>query len=38
MSGMSKAKHAAFEWLDRQAERFSQWHLKIWEYAEPAWR
>jgi len=38
MTGLSKAKAGALEWLDRQAGRFSEWHLKIWDYAEPAWR
>jgi len=34
----TKQKQFALEWLDERARRFSDWHLKIWNYAEPAWR
>jgi aminobenzoyl-glutamate utilization protein B len=38
MPGLSQQKRFALEWIDERARRFSDWHLKIWEYAEPAWR
>ncbi|MGH7126166.1 MAG: M20/M25/M40 family metallo-hydrolase, partial [Stellaceae bacterium] len=38
MPGLTQQKRFAFEWLDEQSRRFSDWHLKIWDYAEPAWR
>jgi aminobenzoyl-glutamate utilization protein B len=38
MPGLSKQKQFALDWIDEQARRFSDWHLKIWHYAEPAWR
>ena len=38
MPGLTQQKRFALEWIDEQSHRFSDWHLKIWEYAEPAWR
>lgn len=38
MPGLTEQKRFAFEWLDEQYRRFSDWHLRIWDYAEPAWR
>ncbi len=38
MPQLSKQKQFVLAWLDEQARRFSDWHLKIWNYAEPAWR
>ncbi len=38
MPGLTPQKRFAFEWIDEQSRRFSDWHLKIWNYAEPAWR
>ena len=38
MPGLSKQKQFALEWLDERRRRFSDWHLKIWNFAEPAWR
>lgn len=38
MPELSKQKRFALEWIDEQAGRFSDWHVRIWEYAEPAWR
>jgi aminobenzoyl-glutamate utilization protein B len=25
-------------WIDEQVRHFSDFHLQIWNYAEPAWR
>ena len=38
MPGLTQQKRFALEWIDDQSRRFSDWNLKIWEYAEPAWR
>src|SRR6516165_2081752 len=38
MPGLTQQKRFALEWIDEQSHRFSEWNLKIWEYAEPAWR
>jgi aminobenzoyl-glutamate utilization protein B len=38
MPGLTQQKRFALEWIDEQSHRFSDWNVKIWEYAEPAWR
>ena len=38
MPGLTQQKRFALGWIDEQSHRFSDWNLKIWEYAEPAWR
>jgi hypothetical protein len=38
MAMMTSEKRYALEWIDEQARRFSDFHLRIWNYAEPAWR
>jgi aminobenzoyl-glutamate utilization protein B len=38
MPDLSQQKRFALEWIDERARRFSDWHVKIWQYAEPAWR
>ncbi|MBS7637810.1 amidohydrolase [Candidatus Bathyarchaeota archaeon] len=38
MSGLSREKQAAFEWIDENEKRISDFHQLIWNYAEPAWR
>ncbi|MBK0419752.1 amidohydrolase [Leucobacter sp. CSA1] len=32
------AKTTARAWIDDHLERLTEWHTRIWEYAEPAWR
>ena len=38
MARMTGEKRHALEWIDEHARRFSDFHLRIWNYAEPAWR
>ena len=38
MATMTNEKRYALEWIDEYAGRFSDFHLRIWNYAEPAWR
>ena len=38
MPGLTEQKRFALDWIGERARRFSDWHLRIWEYAEPAWR
>jgi aminobenzoyl-glutamate utilization protein B len=38
MATMTDQKRYALEWIDEHARRFSDFHLRIWNYAEPAWR
>ena len=38
MTNVYKEKQYAIDWLQENAKRFSDWHVKIWNYAEPAWR
>ena len=38
MSALDKHKQYAIDWIDENARRFSDFHLEIWNYAEPAWR
>jgi aminobenzoyl-glutamate utilization protein B len=38
MPGLTQQKRFALDWIDERARRFSDWHLRIWDYAEPAWR
>src|SRR5258708_36911985 len=38
MSAFDKQKQYAIDWIVENARRFSDFHLEIWNYAEPAWR
>ncbi len=38
MPELTQHKRFALEWIDERARRFSDWHMKIWNYHEPAWR
>ena len=38
MATMTNEKRYALEWIDEHARRFSDFHVRIWGYAEPAWR
>jgi aminobenzoyl-glutamate utilization protein B len=38
MSNIPEEKCHALNWIDDQRGRFSDLHLEIWRYAEPAWR
>ena len=38
MVTMTGQKRYALDWIDEHARRFSDFHLRIWNYAEPAWR
>src|SRR5713101_3246274 len=38
MAIMTNEKRYALEWIDEHVRRFSDFHLGIWNYAEPAWR
>lgn len=38
MRPMTPEKRSALEWLDANEARLSEFHLEIWDYAEPAWR
>ncbi|MFN8590652.1 MAG: amidohydrolase [Thermomicrobiales bacterium] len=38
MSSLSEAKQFAFDWVDQNAQRMSDFDMEIWNYAEPAWR
>src|SRR5271155_3488302 len=38
MVTMTRQKRHALEWIDEQTRRFSDFHQRIWDYAEPAWR
>ena len=38
MSGFSAHQAEAVAWIDEQRQRFSDFNLKIWNFAEPAWR
>src|SRR5271167_3875979 len=38
MATMTGEKRYALEWIDEHTRRFSDFHLRIWNYAEPAWR
>ena len=38
MVTMTGQKRYALDWIDKHARRFSDFHLRIWNYAEPAWR
>lgn len=35
---MSEVKTTAFDWLDEQRDRLSDFDMQIWSYHEPAWR
>ena len=36
MVTMTSPKHYALEWIDEHTRRFSDFHQRIWNYAEPA--
>jgi aminobenzoyl-glutamate utilization protein B len=38
MAMMTSEKRYALKRIDESTERFSDFHLRIWNYAEPAWR
>src|SRR5208282_450101 len=38
MSERCKEKQFAVDWIQENAKRFSDWHVRIWNYAETAWR
>jgi aminobenzoyl-glutamate utilization protein B len=38
MVTMTSQKRYALEWVDEHTRRFSEFHLRVWNYAEPAWR
>ena len=38
MSSLSEAKQFAYDWIDQNRQRLSEFDLEIWRYAEPAWR
>lgn len=38
MSGMTKEKRTAIDWVTTNENRLSDFHQKIWHYAEPAFR
>src|ERR1700688_2973267 len=38
MTNVTQEKQYASDWIEASAKRFSAWHRKIWDYAEPAWR
>ena len=38
MVTMTGQKRYALDWIEEHARRFSDFHLRIWNYAEPAWR
>lgn len=33
-----EAKQTARTWIDENLDRLTEWHTRIWELAEPAWR
>ena len=38
MAKLTNEKRYAFEWIDEHTRRFSEFHSRVWSYAEPAWR
>ena len=38
MATMTAVKRWALGWIDEQASRYSDFHVRIWNFAEPAWR
>ncbi|MCA9864418.1 MAG: amidohydrolase, partial [Thermomicrobiales bacterium] len=38
MSSLYEAKQFAFDWVDENERRLSDFDMEIWRYAEPAWR
>ena len=38
MATMTAVKRWALGWIDERAPHFSDFHVRIWNYAEPAWR
>ena len=32
MPGLTEHKRFALDWIGERARRFSDWHLRIWEY------
>ncbi|MGH7321308.1 MAG: hypothetical protein ACRELA_17000 [Candidatus Rokuibacteriota bacterium] len=35
---MMPEKQTVFQWIEENRARLSDWHLTVWNYAEPAWR
>ena len=38
MAMVTAVKRYALGWIDERERRFSDFHLRIWNYAEPTWR
>lgn len=38
MTDITTMKSAAINWVDENHKRLSEFHMEIWNYAEPAWR
>ncbi|MFT4038622.1 MAG: amidohydrolase [Thermomicrobiales bacterium] len=38
MSSLYEAKEFAFDWVNQNEQRLSDFDMEIWRYAEPAWR
>ena len=38
MSSLYEAKQFAFDWVNQNEQRLSDFDMEIWRYAEPAWR
>ena len=38
MSSLYEAKQFAFDWVNENEQRLSDFDMEIWRYAEPAWR
>jgi aminobenzoyl-glutamate utilization protein B len=38
MTGIGEEKRTALQWLEANTARLSDFHLAIWEHAEPVWR
>jgi len=38
LANLTEAKQTAFKWIDDNAERISDFHSRIWNYAESSFR
>ena len=38
MSEMTEEKKTVLDWIQANEKRLSDFHQRIWHYAEPAWR
>lgn len=38
MTDAESTKESARQWIDQNTSRLSEFHHRIWDYAEPAWR